>query len=147
MNVSMVPKDAVARVWPRVEGYLSEACVYTYGRYTVGDVLYAILDYDYTLWIAFDHDGEIKGAVVTTFVQYPRKKCLVLSFCGGVDLPSWKSSMLSLLQKFAFDTGCDSIESTGRDGWARVFKDDGHQALWHTYELPVATAGLGEHHG
>lgn len=143
----MVPKEAVQAIWPRVEEYMRGACEYTYGRYEVSDVLAAILDYDYTLWVAFDASNNIMGAVVTNFSHYPRKKFLVLSFCGGIELDAWKESMLTLLQKFAFDTGCDGIESTGRPGWTRIFKHDGCKARWQTYELPTASAGLGEKHG
>jgi hypothetical protein len=100
------------------------------------------MDYDHTLWIAFD-DETIKGAVVTNFAHYPKKKYLVMSFCGGVELDTWKPAMLKLFQHYAFDTQCNGVEATARPGWAKIFKGDGHKALWQTFELPAADAGLG----
>jgi len=146
MKVSMVPTKHVTDIWDAVKPHLKKAADYTYGRYEVDDILDCITDYDHTLWIAFD-EKEIKGAVVTMMAQYPRKKYLDMVFTGGVELESWKAQMLDLLQKWAFDNECSGIESTGRPGWAKIFKADGHKPLWNTYELPVANTGLGDING
>ena len=142
----MVPREHVTDIWDTVKPHLKKAADYTYGRYEVEDILDCLTDYDYTLWIAFD-DKEIKGAVVTMVSSYPRKKYLDMVFTGGVELEKWKKPMLELLQKWAFDTECDGIESIGRPGWAKIFKSDGHKPLWNTYELPVAKTGLGDING
>jgi hypothetical protein len=60
-----------------------------------------------------------------------------MQFTGGVELKKWKKPMLELLQRWARDNGCEKIESPGRPGWARVFRDDGYEAKFITYELPV----------
>ena len=146
IKVSMVPREHVTNIWDAVTPHLKKAADYTYGRYEVEDILDCLTDYDYTLWIAFD-DKEIKGAVVTMVSSYPRKKYLDMVFTGGVELEKWKKPMLELLQKWAFDTECDGIESIGRPGWAKIFKSDGHKPLWNTYELPVAKTGLGDING
>lgn len=146
MQVSMVPSEHVDAVWDSVKDYLDGAAQYTHGRYTVDDIYDCIKEYDYTLWVAFDKD-KIKGAVVTSFAYYPRKKYLVMTFCGGEQLEQWKGPMLKLLQRFAYDTQCDGIEATARLGWAKIFKSDGHKPLWQTFQLPAADAGLGVRHG
>lgn len=146
MQVSMVPRQYVDKCWEDVKEYLRGAAEYTHGRYEVEDIFDAIMDYDHTLWIAFDETG-IKGAVVTNFAHYPKKKYLVMSFCGGVELDKWKPAMLKLLQHFAFDNQCDGVEATARPGWTKIFRDDGHKPLWQTFELPAADAGLGASNG
>ena len=146
MKVSMVPTKHVTDIWDAVMPHLKKAADYTYGRFDVEDILDCITDYEHTLWIAFDEES-IKGAVVTMIRQYPRKKYLDMVFTGGVELEKWKKPMLELLQKWAFDTECDGIESVGRPGWAKIFKSDGHKPLWNTYELPVASTGLGDING
>ena len=65
-----------------------------------------------------------------------------MSFCGGEKLSEWKDPMLNLLQHWAFDSHCDGIEATARIGWAKVFKQDGHKALWQTFELPAGSEGI-----
>jgi hypothetical protein len=140
MQVSAVPAEYVKQVWPDVIEYMQGAADYTYGRYDVEDILDSITDYDFTLWIAFKEAG-IKGAVVTSFIDYPRKRMLCMQFCGGVELEQWQAPMLELLQRWAKDNDCDGIESTGRVGWSKVFKSDGYKPLWQTYELPVDVQG------
>lgn len=142
INVSLVPTEHLDGIWPSVEGFMERAAEYTFGRYTVEDIRESITNYDHHLWIAFNDTG-LKGVVVTNFVQYPRMRCLAMQFTAGDDLMLWKQPMLELLQKWAFDNNCDKIESSGRPGWPRVFKEDGCKVLWHTYELPVADEGLG----
>lgn len=146
MQCSLVPHDFVDQVWPDVKDYLAQAAEYTHGRYDVDDIHDSIMQYDHALWIAFDEEG-VKGAVVTNFSFYPRKKYLVMSFCGGVQLELWKAPMLKLLQQWAFDNDCDGVEATARMGWTKIFKSDGHVPLWQTFQLPAADAGLGASHG
>ena len=146
MQCTMVPREHVQACWGSVKDYLEGAAQYTHGRYDVDDIYDALMDYDHVLWIAFDGEG-IKGAVVTNFTVYPKKKFLSMTFCGGVDLEKWKAPMLKLLQHYAFDTQCEGVEATARFGWTKIFKNDGHTPLWQTFQLPAADAGLGVQNG
>lgn len=141
MKVSLIPYDNVVDIWPKVRPCITKAAKYTFGRFDEEDILDQILEYDHLLWVAFDEEG-VKGAVVTTFVHYPKIKALNMVFTGGEQLENWKEPMLELLQKFAKDKECDVIESTGRPGWAKIFSNDGHKVVWHTYELPVEASGV-----
>lgn len=140
IRVSMVPKDLLHTCWGQIEGYLAKAAEYTYGRYTVDDIKDCITDYDHDLWVAYrvTESGPIfYGAVVTEIAQYPRKKMLAMHFIGGIDGYRWKSPMLGTLRLWAKDNNCDGIESIGRLGWAKIFKDDGYTQLGAMYELPI----------
>lgn len=141
IQVSLVPREHVDRCWDGVKDFLARAADYTHGRYEVDDIYDAIMDYDHTLWIAFDEMG-FKGAVVTNFINYPKKKYLCMVFCGGEDLKEWKDPMLKLLQCWAHDNHCDGIEATARMGWTKIFKDDGHIPLWQTFQLPSGSEGV-----
>lgn len=143
MRVSLITNDVVDSVWPQIEPFMEKAAEYTYGRYTADDILDSIKQYDHHLWVAFGDDLQMRGAVVTRFIQYPRKKYLDLTFLGGDEGLTWKDPMLKILQHWAYDNECDGIESSGRLGWSRIFRDDGYKMLWQTYELPVADCGLG----
>lgn len=143
MKATLIPSDQVRTIWPAVLPHIELAAEYTYGRYNADDILTAITDYDHHLWVAYDERGHIKGAVVTVIRHYPRKRALDLVFLGGTDGMEWKDAMLKLLQCWAYDNDCDVIESSGRLGWAKIFKSDGYKPLWQTYELPVGTTGIG----
>jgi hypothetical protein len=136
IEVSLVPTQFIDTCWEQIKPFMEKAAKYTHGRYTSDDIYDSVVEHDYQLWVAFDETG-IKGAVVTNMVIYPKRKLLCMAFCGGHDLKEWKDPMLSLLQRFAKDMGCDGIEATARAGWAKIFTNDGYKQHWVTFELPV----------
>jgi hypothetical protein len=136
MQVSLVPYDQVPFVWPQVEGFVNKALKYASGKYLLEDVYSLVTDYKYPLWVAFNDDG-IQGAVITRFIEYPRKKYLFLEFCGGRDGFSWKTPMLEVLRSWAKDHDCDGIEAAGRDGWKKIFERDGYVPTLRHFELGV----------
>lgn len=146
MQVSLVPTELLVGLWPRIFPHLSRAAEYTFGRYEPEDVFDYVLSGEAHLWIVLDED-EIIGITVTRFWQYPRKKCLDMVFIGGDEGFSWKDIMLDTLQRWAADNGCECIESSGRPGFARAFRDDGYRLLWQVYELPVTNMGHGGQNG
>jgi hypothetical protein len=138
VKVSLVPPQHVDDVWPAVAGYIQNALKYTDGRYELEDVYAMVNNGGFLLWIAFD-DERIKGSVVTQLMDYPRKRYLGCPFVTGDDFASWKAPMLELLQRFARDNDCAGLEATARPGWSRVFKSDGYEAMWQTFQLPAAS--------
>ena len=143
MQVALIPTEHVSNVWPRLTAHMAKAAEYTYGRYEPEDILDSLIQYEHDLWVAFEGE-DIKGVTITRLAQYPRIRCLDMVFCAGDEGMEWKDPMLSMLQHWAYDNSCDRIESTGRVGWAKIFKNDGYKALWQVYELPVVAEGLGE---
>ena len=142
IHVSLVPAEHAAQVWPAIAEYVAKAVKFTSGKYEPEDVLDLVVQYKYPLWIAFD-DTDIKGAVITRFIDYPRKKYLFLEFSGGQDGFSWKEPMLSVLRSWAKDNGCDGIEGAGRAGWQKVFKMDGYVPTLRHFEMPVKAGEVG----
>lgn len=136
IEVSLVPVQLINTCWAKIEPFMEKAAKYTYGRFTSDDIYDSVTEHDYQLWVAFD-GTDIKGAVVTNIMVYPKRKLLCMSFCGGYNLKEWKDPMLALLQKFSEDMGCDGIEATARAGWAKIFQNDGYKQNWVTFELPV----------
>lgn len=135
IHVSAIPSSHVLEVWPEVAVHLRKAVKRTRGKYEIDDVLMLLLNGHSQLWVAFE--DEIKGAVTTHFVQYPRKKYLFLHFCGGVDGMLWKDSMLNTLRTWAEANLCDGIEAFGRDGWGKIFAGDGYQPTLRGFELSL----------
>ena len=137
MEVNLIPFESHEVVWPLVRNYMKGAADYTYGRFEVDDIKIGLAGGNQQLWAAYE-DERVYGAVVTEIVTYPRMQALVMHFTGGIELPRWKPQMLESLQVFGKENNCDIIESYGRPGWERVFKDDGFKSKFLFYELPVA---------
>ena len=136
MEASLIPVEYIEQVWPSVEKYLDGAAKYTYGRFTVEDIKYNLLTKPQQLWIAFE-DGKVYGAVVSEIINYPRMNALCVHFLGGEKFPRWGKQTLSLVQRFARDSYCSIIESSGRIGWEKVWKNEGYTPRFVFYELPV----------
>ena len=146
MQVSLVPPELVEGLWSRMFPYLNRAAEYTFGRYEPEDIFILVSTGQAHLWIVID-DEDVIGITVTRFWEYPRKKCLDMVFLAGDEGFSWKDQMLDILQRWAYDNGCDVIEASGRQGLARAFRDDGYRVLWQVFELPVGITGLGGQNG
>lgn len=136
IEVTLIPREAVGSVWKSVEPLMEKAAEYTYGRFEAIDILDGLFNGDQQLWIAFDDEG-VYGTVVTEIYNYPRKRALMMHFTGGERLAEWKAPMLSLLRRFAVDNNCSVLESYGRAGWGKIFKDDGYTSRFVFYEIPV----------
>ena len=137
MKITHFPNQEIDVVWHRVKEYFEGCAEYTYGRFTANDIRNAVKkNPNQQLWIAHEED-KIFGFVITEPMEYPQLKSLIMHFTGGTELELWKEDMLKTIQGFAHSTGCDIIESLGRNGWGKVFKDDGFKSRFTFYELPV----------
>ena len=136
MNILLVNKEDYVKVFPKLESYLEKAAKYTYGRFSANDIKNNLLIKQQQLWIVFN-EVDTYGFVVTEIIQYPKIKALLMHFTAGKELVKWKDVMLKELQTFAKVNDCKIIESYGRSGWAKVFKNDGYKQQFIFYELPV----------
>jgi hypothetical protein len=137
MIASIVLPEDYDNIWSYINDYMDACAKYTYGRFNVEDIKRHLeTNKMQQLWIAYQ-DDVVYGAVITEIQQYPQMRVLTMHFTGGKELPKWKDEMLSLLQRFAKDHECSVIESYGRLGWKRVFKNDGFKSKFMLYELPV----------
>jgi cobalamin biosynthesis Co2+ chelatase CbiK len=136
MIITAVLPDDIENVWHLIHDYMIGAAKYTHGRFNVDDIKKELLrNKNQQLWIAYD--DKVYGAVITEIISYPQMRTLIMHFTGGVELPKWKDEMLAILRKFAKDHQCKVIESYGRSGWKRIFKNDGFNSKFMFYELPI----------
>jgi hypothetical protein len=143
VEVSFVPAELAVDMWPKVRGYIAGATERTRGRYEPEDVLYEILDQKLLLWVALKN-RRVVGVATSRFLEYPRKRVLLVPFLGGDDFKSWGPDMLTLLKKWASGNDCDTLEASGRPGWSKVFGNEGYKRLWEWCEVPVDPAATGE---
>ena len=135
MNIVLVQKKDIDSVGELIYRFIQKSAKYTYGRFDANDILQECKKINKQLWVAFDND--IIGFVVTEIINYPKTKALCMHFTGGIDLHKWKDPMLSVLRDFDKENQCKVIESYGRKGWSKIFKDDGYKSKLTFYELPL----------
>tara|TARA_R110000765_G_scaffold38570_5_gene84527 strand:- start:126 stop:548 length:423 start_codon:yes stop_codon:yes gene_type:complete len=117
-KVSLVPADAVTKVWDKIEELVDKVIPYTYGRMIAADVLHNLIINHYHLWI-IEKEDTIKAIAITEFMKYPRKTVLLINFISGDKLSEWIEELDRVLVKFSKETGCDFLEACGRAGWER----------------------------
>ena len=117
-EVSLVPANAVTKVWDKIEKLVDKVIPYTYGRMITADVLHNLIINHYHLWIIEKEDA-IKAIAITEFMKYPRKTVLLINFISGDKLSEWVEELDRVLVKFSKETGCDFLEACGRAGWER----------------------------
>lgn len=136
IKISMVPVEHIEHIWPAVEYYVEESLKYFPGRYTTEDIKKGLLNEPRQLWIAFE-DNIVYGVVGTHVITYPQMKTLFMHFIGGDKGLERKDAMLGMLQHFAKDNGCSLLEAQGRNGWKKIFKDNGLNSHTICFDIPV----------
>jgi hypothetical protein len=137
IQVSLVPADHAANVWPTVGALLEPAVAVTNGRYTVDDVFLGVLVGHLVLWIAFDDDNQIIGCEITKVVDYPSRQVLCSLFTAGDGMREWREPMMALLIRYARDVGCTAIEGQGRPGWIKLMEPYGVRPIAMLFEKDI----------
>jgi len=119
-----VPSDKVGDAWWEVYPLLSEAVKSNNGRYTITDLRRNLLSQDMQLWII--RAGEALEAVaVTEIVNYPSRKVVRVNIGTGSNFREW-IPLLSEIEEWGKENGCDGLESIARKGWAKVWGKQGY---------------------
>jgi hypothetical protein len=100
-------------VWP-----LIQPAVALGGLHTEASVLGCLIDSEMQLWVA-EVDGAPAMALVTEVAGYPARSICVLLFAGGTRLDQCKP-LLTAVEQWAREQGCDRMVVSGRRGWVRT---------------------------
>ena len=114
-----VRHDMVEAIWEKTKPHLEKALEYGDGEFQIDDVLKFLLDRTMQLWVLCDTDSrDVLIAVCTEIIDYPRSKiCRVVLF-GGISGMMWQE-YLTIIEDWAKEQGCSSIESLARKGMAK----------------------------
>lgn len=139
MKVTLVPPEHVANVWPKAAPLLERATKTVRLRADVLDLFEHCLKGYNHLWIVFDeeNDNEIVAAVTTQIIEYPRYKTLSIQYMGGKGMNEWFKDGLAVMEKWAKECGCETIEGYGRDAWLRFTKGSGFKKAYVTFEKEI----------
>lgn len=136
LNVSGVPADQVALLWPRIEPLVEKALRHGEGDESDPATVRAELEAGrMVLWVI--HDAEIVAVLVLKVLVHPRKKTLHLVLTAGTRLAEWVGEIEGLLRDYAGLIGADTIEASCRDGLMRVLKKRDWKRKATIMELPI----------
>ncbi len=113
--------DEVEVFWPLVVDHLKKAVPHSEGEMEPEDMLPELIKGEMQLWFSVE-DRTVTAAMVTQIIPYPRKKVLRILSIGGEGMARWMKHF-PMVEEFAKQTGCSSIEAWGRKGWLRALPD------------------------
>jgi hypothetical protein len=124
MKIQHVHLEYVNQVWPKVEDYIRWALDYQ-TDYTIEHVKVFIATGAWTLVVAVDEAGEIKGASAVQFFNRPNDRVAFVVAMGGKLISSKDTfqQFSDLLKAF----GATAIEGAARESIARLWKRYGFE--------------------
>ena len=114
MNFTGIKSKDIPSFWPHAADLIQRG-IDTYGEFSLEEVYQALINGQYQLWVAGD-----KGVEAILITHINSNVCYV-EICAGDGIKSL--SYLKVVEKWAGELGCTSIEISGRRGWAKVLKD------------------------
>ena len=133
-TISMVRPEQCFMVWKKVREWLAPAVERSHGRWTMEHLFAALCLGQQNLWIAYDAEGHIDGALTTQLVQYPNNSMVACQFLGGTNFDLWSSDMLDMIKHYAKDMGAQGVEAIARFGFWPFFKSEGFTRSYAVFE-------------
>ena len=134
-QVVLIQPGDLELVWDEVVPLIEAALKHSEGEVIPEDLIKPIKIGKMQLWVALS-DGVI-AAMITEIVVYPRKRVLrVITIAGkdGYGMSRWYG-FLPLVEGFALNNNCSSLEAWTRKGMAKKLTDWEHKYMVITKDL------------
>lgn len=134
-KVVLIQPGDLELVWDEVVPLIEAALKHSEGEVIPEDLIKPIKIGKMQLWVALS-DGVI-AAMITEIVVYPRKRVLrVITIAGkdGYGMSRWYG-FLPLVEGFALNNNCSSLEAWTRKGMAKKLTDWEHKYMVITKDL------------
>jgi len=119
-EVILVKPEFAPDIWSRVRPLIEKALDHSRGELHSSDILRSILNEKDHLWVGLE-DGDIKAALVTTIINYPRMRILrivIWAVDQESDFDTWIKH-LHKIEDFARSVECSHLEAWARKGLTR----------------------------
>ena len=134
-KIVLISPDDLEVVWDEVVPLIDAALKYSEGEILPEDLVQPLKTGKMQLWVALS--GGVIAAMITEIVIYPRKRVLrVITIAGkdGRGMSKWYG-FLPLIEGFALNNNCSSLEAWTRKGMAKKLKDWEHKYMVITKDL------------
>ena len=112
-----VPSSHIDDVWDSVKQLVFDGLEYSDGKYTVDDVYKSLKSRNMQLWVSINEGIEAIG--ITEINIYPNKKVCQIFLVSGRNMDNWLH-FSKVIEAWAKERGCQSLECFGRPGWGKV---------------------------
>ena len=126
MNLVRIPSSNLDDVWSLVKKDISEALSYS-GNHTDAQFVYdCVKENKMQLWVVWDKDkpttiDKYYGVVVTEIIKRKLKQSCNIFIVTGRHRQRWQY-LVKVLEDFALENNCTSMELFARKGWQRIME-------------------------
>ena len=134
MIVSHIQTNYCAQIWPKVEGFLAEACKVG-DEYTLDQIKVYLSTGTWVLLVAVDDNDEIHGAATVVFTNYPNDRVAFITFIGGklVTNQNTFKQMSDIFKGY----GATKIQGAAREAIARLWRRYGFKERHIIVEVKI----------
>ena len=127
-----ISSNDVVNLWCDVEKYVIKALEHSEGELDENDVLEHLVKQAMQLWVIYDEDTkEIKTAMITEIMQYPKKRfCRFVGLAGESEVDWLEGDYLGVVERWAASIGCDGVESLVRPGMVKLMGKVGYHKAY-----------------
>lgn len=119
MIVQQVPHQYVHAAWPKVERFIASALEYSQGEYSLEHAKVYVSQGSWSLFVAVDDEGEVRGAACVQFNSRPNDRVAFVVAIGGklmTNKDTW-GQFTSILKA----NGATCVEGAARESIARLW--------------------------
>ena len=126
MNLVRIPSSNLNDVWNLVNKDISDALSYS-GNHTDAQFVYdCVKENKMQLWVVWDKDkpttiDKYYGVVVTEIIKRKLKQSCNIFIVTGKHRQRWQH-LVKVLEDFALENNCTSMELFARKGWQRIME-------------------------
>jgi len=134
LKAHLLSPEDVGCVWDDVAPMLSAVTERSEGEFEANDYLQYLSSGVMQLWIAIE-DKEIIMSMITQIITYPQKKVLRVIALAGENFKEVHEQFNDMLESFAINLGCTSLELWGRKGWKKMLPEWNSNYIVFTKDL------------
>jgi hypothetical protein len=132
--IQVVSPNYTAQLWPQVEGFIASSEKHSGGDYTL-DQMRMYLNLGLWWLVVAVEDGQIKGAMTGTFVNYPNDRIAYVTATGGEGICTEDS--LNQLREILKAQGATKIQAAGREAMVRMLRGLGFTQRYAVVETHI----------
>ena len=124
--IAGITSDKIDDVWDRCSKFIEMGINHSQCELSTIDYYDRLVNQEMQLWVVYDEEKQIKCALTTEVIEYPRKKVCRIVSLGGRNLDEWVERWLDILERWAEENDCDSIETYCRKGFIKKLEKFGY---------------------
>ncbi len=124
--IAGITSDRIDDVWDRCSKFIEMGINHSQCELSTMDYYDRLVNQEMQLWVVYDEEKQIKWALTTEVIEYPRKKVCRIVSLGGRNLDEWVERWLDILERWAEENDCDSIETYCRKGFIKKLEKFGY---------------------